>query len=495
MDSKKQLKTQVLIIGGGGSGLAAAVAAAEKGAKVIVIEKRSKLGGNSALAHELFAAESPVQKRNRFDVLRDDCFRIAMGYSHWRIDPKIVRVWIDKSGDTIRWLEGKGLTFGVGGYGKMYLDHRYPPPGHVIVSKKGGMALIEVLARNAKDLGVQIFCDTGTQELITNNNGRVTGVIASTKEDKQIRIRASTVIIATGGYGGNKNLLKKYNPYYHENIRLAGIPCMGDGLLMTTKVGAATEGLGILHVESACLTPGVPEEINTLAMEPQTIWINKQGERFVDESVIYGHTGHMAFEAAMAIVRQTDSICYSLFDENLKRLFIETGSTIGWVHIKPGVPQPYLEGMIQQACEKGKIKISSSLNDIADWMGVKSEALQATIDEYNGFCEQKHDAFFVKHRQYLVPLRNPPYYAVEFHPRNLGTIGGIKINYRMEVVDKNNNPIPGLYAVGQDTGGWQAETYNQILAGSAFGFAINSGRIAGENAAKCIKEQSTFLDE
>ena len=99
----------------------------------------------------------------------------------------------------------------------------------------------------------------------------------------------------------------------------------------------------------------------------------------------------------------------------------------------------------------------------------------------------KHDAFFVKDKQYLIPLRTPPYYALIYYPRNLGTIGGIKINYRMEVVDKEDNPIPGLYAAGQDTGGWQPETYNQILAGSAFSFAINSGRIAGENAAKIIK--------
>ena len=487
MKFKENLETQILIIGGGGSGLAAAVAAAEQGAKVIVLEKRSRCGGNTALAHDIFAAESPVQKRAGFDVLRDDCFRIAMGYSHWRIDPKIARIWIDKSGDTIRWLEEKGLTFEIAGYGKMYLDHRYPPPGHLVGGKKGGLALTETLAKNAKNLGVQIFCDTGAQELITDKTGKVTGVIASKKDGQQIRIKAAIVIIATGGYGGNAALMKKYNPYYHENIKLAGVPCMGDGLLMTTKVGAATEGLGILHVESACLTPGVPEAIHTLAIEPQTIWVNKQGERFVDESVIFGHSGHMAFEAAMAIVRQPECICYTLLDEKLKQEYITTGSTVGWAGTRPGVPQPYLEEMIQKASEKGKIKISSSWDDIAAWIGAKPEVLRTTVDEYNEFCDQKHDAFFVKDKHYLVPLRTPPYYAIVFHPRNLGTIGGIKINYRMEVVDKDNNPIPGLYAVGQDTGGWQPETYNQVLAGSAFGFAINSGRIAGENAVKCIR--------
>jgi fumarate reductase flavoprotein subunit len=480
------LETGVAVVGGGGGGLAAAVALAEKGVDVIVLEKRRKLGGNTALAHNVFAAESPVQKRAGFDVLRDDCFRIAMAYAHWRIDPKLVRVWIDKSGDTIRWLEEKGISFRIGGYGKMYLDHRYPPPGHFVVGKKGGGELTNALARNAEKLGARILCETAVKQLITDDEGRVTGVMATRKGGGQLRIMARSVIVATGGYGGNKRLLKKYNPYYTENVKLVGVPCMGDGLLMTTKIGAATEGLGILHIESACATPGVARDLHALAIEPQTIWVNKLGERFVDESVIFSHAGHMAFEAGMAMMRQPDCLCYTLFDERLKQELIETGSTIGWAGTPAGVPQPYLGDMIQRAAEKGKVKIADSWDDIARWIGAKPEVLKATVDEYNHFCDQKHDAFFVKDKQYLTPLRTPPYYALIYYPRNLGTIGGIKINHRMEVVDNEDKPIPGLYAAGQDTGGWQPETYNQILDGSAFSFAINSGRIAGENVARDV---------
>ena len=374
MSSRRNLKpetieTQIAVIGGGGAGLSAAVAAAEEGADVILLEKRRKMGGNTALAHEIFAAESPVQKRKRFDVLRDDCFKIAMGYAHWRIDPKIVRVWIDKSGDTIQWLEEKGISFDIGGYGKMYLNHRYPPPGHLIEGRRGGADLIKKLAKNGEDLGVKILCQTGAKELITNKDGKVTGVIASRKDGGEIRIKATNVIIATGGYGGNKRLLKKYNPYYTENVTLVGAPCMGDGLTMTTKIGAATEGLGILHIESACATPGVHRDLHALAIEPQTIWVNKLGERFVDESVIFSHSGHMAFEAGMAMMRQPDCLCYTLFDERLKQELIENGSTIGWAGTRPGVPQPRLAGMIQSATDKGKIKISNSWDDIAEWIG------------------------------------------------------------------------------------------------------------------------------
>ena len=103
------LETQIAIVGGGGAGLAAAVAAAEKGANVIVLEKRHDLGGNSARAEGLFAAESPAQKRLKIDAPRDELFKMAMDYAHWKLNARLVRAFIDKSGDTIRWLEQKGL--------------------------------------------------------------------------------------------------------------------------------------------------------------------------------------------------------------------------------------------------------------------------------------------------------------------------------------------------------------------------------------------------
>ena len=109
-------ETQIVIIGGGGSGLSAAVAAAEKGAEVVLLEKRSKLGGTSAMAQGLFGAESSVQKRLKIDARRDELFKMAMKFAHWSINPRIVRAFIDKSGDTIRWLEEKGLTFDVPPY-------------------------------------------------------------------------------------------------------------------------------------------------------------------------------------------------------------------------------------------------------------------------------------------------------------------------------------------------------------------------------------------
>jgi fumarate reductase flavoprotein subunit len=119
-------------------------------------------------------------------------------------------------------------------------------------------------------------------------------------------------------------------------------------------------------------------------------------------------------------------------------------------------------------------------------MGVKPMVLKNTVDEYNSFCDRGHDAVFVKNRLFLTPLRNPPYYALKCGVALTTTHGGIKINERMEALNKEDEPIPGLYAAGVETGATDWDSYNMWLSGHSFGFTINSGRIAGEEAAEYV---------
>jgi fumarate reductase flavoprotein subunit len=471
MDTE-MIETEIAVIGGGGAGLAAAVAAAEKGKDVVVLEKRPVLGGNSALAEGLLAAESPAQKRMNIEAPRDELFRIAMDYAHWKLNGRIVRAFIDKSGDTIQWLEDKGL----------YFDWipRYPPDQKILTwhcLRNRGKELINVLVRDCETLGVRLLLETPVKKLLTGEKGHVTGVVAATKTN-ELRIRAGSVIIATGGYGGNKRLLRKYNPYYNENIVLKGIPHMGDGLLMAMEVGSATEGLGLIHFSGH--TPhSASDDLMVASDEPNTIWVNRRGERFTDES-----TGFNRFVSVNAVLRQPGSLSYTLFDEMITRNIIEKGviKGVGCI-VVPGTKLTGLKKSLESGEEKGNVKISRSWAEIAAWIGIKPETLKKTIEEYNICCEQGHDTIFTKDKKYLEALRTPPYYALKCYPRFLGTIGGIKINHHMEVLNQKEDPIPGLFAAGVDTGGWEADNYNAILSGTTFGFAINSGRIAGENAA------------
>lgn len=489
------LETQVVVIGGGGAGLAAAVAAAEKGANVILLEKNKQLGGNTQAALDIFACESPVQKRLKVETSKDQYFQIAMRFSHWAINPRIIRTFINKSGDTISWLENKGLSFTLNKRKFTFYGQPLPSTGHDAVGTDGS-GVVGALAKSAKELGVKILFDTQAKKLLKNTRGEMTGVVASQK-GKDFKIKASSAVIASGGFGGNKAMMKKYNALYNDNVSLDGFPNMGDGILMALKVGAATEGLGTLQYESKGL-PKEPKQIWLLSWRPHVIWLNKKGERFADESI------DNVFEGANPVLRQPERISYSVFDETIKQKLIKVmneevmphyygrGREKGvarWLPPPEKIAPEDIDTLLKLAVDKGDVIIASSLDELANWIGCKPDVLRSTIDEYNEFCTKGHDDWFAKNPEYLLPFKKAPYYAIKCGTRILGSLGGLKINHKMEVLNKKDDPIPGLYAAGIDTGGWEIETYNQFLMGTTFSFALNSGRIAGENAAKYVTDQ------
>ncbi len=479
----EELKAELVVIGGGGAGLAAAVAAAEKGGRVIVLEKRG-FGGNSALAFGLFAAESSTQKRLNIDCSRDELFKQAMDFAHWRINPRLVRTIIDKSADTIRWLEEKGLEFDCIPY--FHSQDQQVPTWHI--PDGGGAELIKVLKQNCKDLGVRLFRQTPARRIVSSAEGEITGVLAERKGEK-FTIYTKSVIIATGGFGGNKELLRKYCPEYNDNMVCFGLLHKGDGLIMAEEIGAANEGLGMLMLSGPItlgnidLTIGSPPNTKqvtlyfSIVMEPNTIWVNKTGKRFIDESICHDH--HLA---AHAVARQPESVSYTVFDDKVMQAMLDEKEDpeLKLKNFRGGPRR--LTGDEAEAI-KDPLQMFDSLNELARWIGADPKVLNSTIDEYNASCEKGHDSLFAKAQKYLQPLRTPPYYAVKWCPTFPNTVGGIKINENMEVLNNQDIPIPGVYAAGVDTGGWVSETYFIKLSGYAFGYAVNSGRIAGENAA------------
>jgi fumarate reductase flavoprotein subunit len=273
-------------------------------------------------------------------------------------------------------------------------------------------------------------------------------------------------------------MLKKYSPSYSENLNLIGLPHKGEGVLMAMEAGAAMEGLGTLHLTGPSFPPS--RILSGLSLEPNTIWVNKKGIRFSDEG-----TGIKSFEAVNAQMRQPDKTSFTLFDTSIKQYLADNGFTkgMGSVYKAHKVKAASWLKELEEQDKKGTLKISSSWDEIADWAGLNAKVLKATIEEYNMVCDKGYDPVFGKDRVYLKPLRTPPFYAMRSCPGMLTTMGGIRINKNMEVLDKNDDPIPGLFAGGNDTGGWEPDTYNINLSGTTFGIAINSGRIAGESAA------------
>jgi fumarate reductase flavoprotein subunit len=472
----EKLETDVVIIGGGGAGLAAAIAASEAGSGVIIIEKRQVTGGNTAMAGGFFAAESPVQRRMNIDASREEFIKIALRFAHWRINPRILRAFVYKSGDTVRWLEEMGLEFEEI---RPFYPNQFPPCAHYAKGK--GSGLIKVLNKKCEELGLRVIYETAGEKILTDEKGNTIGILAATK-GKEFRIIARSVIIATGGFGGNKELLEKYYPFYTETLHSAGLTQnMGDGLHLATEIGAAMEGLGTLILFGPSFRGS--QHVTIAAQQPTTLWVNKRGERFVDES-----TAFLWVESANALNRQPEKISYTLLDETMKQKYISGEVAIrGTTAVIAVGKLTALEEQLRLEAEKGRVKMSSSWDDIAKWIGASPEALKTTVNDYNSLCEQRYDDAFFKDPRFLLPLRTPPYYAIPCVQAFYDTVGGIKIDHEMKVLNQQDAPIPGLYAAGSTTGGWESDTYSLVLSGSAFGFAISSGRIAGENAAKYMK--------
>lgn len=241
MEIDKNYKDDVVIIGAGGSGLSAAVAAANRGSKVRVIDKRKTAGGTMNTLSGVVAADSPTQKRAGINITTDDLFLKHMRYSHWTLNPHIVRTWLNRTGETIRWLEEKGVKF------QMFSMFTDEPPTSWHWGLRVGADIVKVLLKECERLGVSFSFETHAKQILLDKSGNVVGVSTQSGE-KNIEFKAKAVIIATGGYGGNREMLAKYCPGYSNQLPTSGIEIShtGDGLQMAFEAGADNEGLGNL---------------------------------------------------------------------------------------------------------------------------------------------------------------------------------------------------------------------------------------------------------
>jgi fumarate reductase flavoprotein subunit len=475
----KEFKADIAIISAGTAGLAAAVTAAEGGASVIAFEKSSHPGGTAIRGNGPFAVESRLQRLKQYTLTREDAFKIYMDFTQWCVNARLVKAFIDKSASTLEWLEKMGVEFydiGSHGPGMYYTWHlvkektRRPGLG-------AAATMMDIMYEKAKNLGVKIYLQTPVKQILAEN-GCIIGLVAEDNNKQKILVKAGAVITASGGFGGH------FRPPF-------GIPgLLGEGIGMAKEIGADTsEGNVSNKNRSSGGGGGIALSVVSAFAQPNLL-VNLLGERFMDEEVrVISPFGNNA------ISLQKNQCAFSIFDEETKRYYAEIGldfvSGFGIAQLgDPVMKVNEFDAEIEKILNRGSDSIfaANSIEELAVKTGIKKNGLRKTVEEYNLSCDTGRDKTFNKKSRYLRPVRTPKFYASRILAFPAGNLEGIKINHRTEVLTKDHEIIPGLYAAGMDTAcNIYRDVYPNILPGNAMGYALNTGRIAAESALEYIQ--------
>jgi fumarate reductase flavoprotein subunit len=482
------MEADVAVVSAGTAGLAATVAAAQAGAKVVTLEKASTTGGAGNMAGGPFAVESRLQRMKKIALTSEKAFNAMMEFTHWRVDARLVRAYFDKSASTIDWLEKLGVEFtevSCHNYSYYFTWHMIKGPGYPIQQPGAAAAMVTILTEKARELGARIYLRTPVQKILKKGN-QVTGVIAENSSGESIQVNAKAVIVAAGGCVDNPEMAKKYTGFeYGKSIFPSRIPGVtGDGLRMAWESGAAPTEI-IMQLGAG--VPDVKElmEVDFTFQQPNLL-VNLSGERFMNEAII----STTSF-GANPIARQKNQCAFMIFDETARSHYFESGLDFppGSLVGIPLVKLSNFDEELKKALAKGNknIYVAESIEEIATKAGINPEGLKRTLAEYNQACDIGRDTIFSKDARYLKAIRQPQFYAARLVLEGLETFGGIKINYKTEVINKQDEVIPGLYAAGNDANSIYGDTYPFFLPGNTLGFSLNTGRIAGENAANYAK--------
>ncbi|WP_071394367.1 flavocytochrome c [Bacillus tuaregi] len=500
----------IVVIGGGGAGLAAATSAAEDGASVILIEKGVALGGNTIRAGGAFNSYDPDRQKSvemndallnelkgylddepseygdfapTFEVLKTQIKeylesgnttvlfdspelhaihtyiggkRTDLNGNEITSDYDLATTLTNNTLATIKWSEEVGVKYSPNI--NTVLGALWPRTHNVPT----GVAYIQPFEAKAVELGTEIMLETKAEELIMKD-GKVVGVKGSKTDGTPVTLMANKgVVVATGGFGANPEMRQEYNTYWPEmplTMKTTNTPdATGDGIVMGEKVGAQLVGMGFIqlmpssHPESGALSGGVWGSAET------QVFVNSDGKRFVNE---YAERDVLA----SAALEQEDQLFYIICDANTAGISPEGKN--GW------------GDDIETLIKNKSIYKADTLEDLALQLGMEKDALVNEIAKYNGYIENKNDPDFGK-ANFGPKLETGPFYATPRSPSVHHTMGGLAIDTSARVLNAENQPIPGLYAAGEVTGGIHA---GNRLGGNAIADILTYGKIAGQSAA------------
>lgn len=455
----------VVILGGGLAGCAALLAAVEDGHDAILLEATRDIGGSTVLSSGLSAYAGTDEQaaegiEDSLDLLRADILATGKG----RCDPDLVDLYVANSVDTYRWLKGHGVRYG----------HVHAASGQTVPRSHptDTSRMLELLLEAAEPLGGRVFLGVRAERLI-REDGRVTGV--RIEAARETVVRAGAVVIATGGFSMNRDLLDRFAPGMAKAFTAGGAGNQGDGLLMGWDLGA-----GVIDTPWIRGTYGIyPEDhvgehgTGIHAIYKGGIAVNAEAQRFCDESLPYKVVGDHS-------LAQTDGITHQIFDARVLDAADDEVAIFDFRGRKA----------------LGMLKESDTLEGLADQLGIDGGVLAATVAEYNRrVTAGEPDEFGRQHQAggagELFPLVTPPFYA---HPSGtvvLATYCGLTVDTDMQVLDVFEEPIEGVYAAGEVIGGFHGAGY---MTGTSIGKSGIFGRIAGQRAGAYAAEHMALAD-
>ena len=491
----------VVVIGAGGAGMTAAMTAADAGQKVVILESQAMVGGNSARATGgMNAAKTVYQDENEFDQAagvektlataaekyadNETITALAKTVSEqWAAyqanptgyfdsvelmeldtmvggkginNPELVKTLCEGTADAIDWLDENGITLhNVSSFGGASVKRIHRPVNEEGKVVSVGAYMIPLLQENCEKRGIDIVLNTTVDTILTDANGAAVGVSGTDKDGNTVVVNAKSVILATGGFGANLDMVTQYKPELAGFMTTNAAGAQGQGIEMATAIGAGTVDMDQIQIH-----PTV--EANTAALITEglrgdgAILVNANGERFIDE------VGTRDVVSA-AEIAQPGSYSWLIVDQAMADA----------------------SSVIQGYIKKGYTKTGATYEELAKELDIDPAAFTNTMETWNGYVEAKNDPDFGR-TSFANPLNNGPYYAIKVTAGVHHTMGGVTINSATEVLKEDGTVIPGLFAAGEVTGGVHGANR---LGGTAVADFVVFGRIAGESAANYASAQ------
>ncbi|WP_390409978.1 FAD-dependent oxidoreductase [Lacticaseibacillus jixiensis] len=464
---------EVVIIGGGLSGLVAAISARQAGKTCLVIEKGRSLGGDGNYVEGAMGVDSKQQRQAKITIDRTQLLQDELNYSHYEASALHLKQLIDHSGATIDWLADLGVQFAsVGAQGKSW------PTIHAFAG--GGHAAVATLVAKARELGVEFLMSTSAQHLL-QHAGHISGVtVMSEVTGQKTDIPADNVILATGGYVDNPELIKQQTPLFKRLMSVSDGKSTGDGMQLAWAAGAMHASMGALQFGGGAIyDPMLPpfmhmaSQIGVAATQEAILWVNQVGERFVNEDV----NDNMC-HAGNALLGQART--FAIFDAAAVKHLSTVGlyKAVGNSPFSPDTLSKLPDELASDlAAHRKYLAKADTLSALAKQLHLPK--LVDAVARYNQQVAAGVDADFGKAAAYLTPVKDGPFYAVTLGVGMACALGGLRIDTDNAVLNDFGYPIPGLYAIGNDAAGvLVGDTYAVTLPGSTAGFAAFSGRNA-----------------